>query len=213
VEQRPDVRAVEADLHAASAQVGVAIANMLPQFTIDASLGSAATRIAELFTSATGFWSVGGNVTQSVVDGGTLLHRKRAAEAQLEQAAAQYRSTIIAAFENVADTLQALQTDADALHAAVGAERTAKQSVDIARRQIELGDVSYLYLLASEQAYQQALINRVQAQSNRFADTAALFQALGGGWWNRSESASSDNEASRSKQTPAANHTEMARVQ
>ena len=191
VEQRPDVRAAEADLHAASAQVGVATANMLPQFTIDASIGSAATRLADLFMSGTGFWNAAGTVTQPIFEGGTLLHRKRAAEAMFDQAASQYRSTVIAAFQNVADTLQALQEDADGLRAAVEAERTAKESVDIARRQIELGDISQFSLLASEQAYQQALINRVQAQASRYADTAALYQALGGGWWNRGKAAAS----------------------
>ena len=190
VEQRPDVRAAEANVHSASAQVGVAIANMLPQFTIDASLGSAATRLPELFTSGTGFWSLAGNIAEPVFDGGTLLHRKRAAEANLDQAVAAYRSAVITAFQNVADTLQALQADADGLRAAVDAENAARKSVDITRRQIELGDVSYLSVLMAEQAYQQALINRVQSQAGRLVDTAALFHALGGGWWNRSEPAS-----------------------
>lgn len=187
VEQRPDVRAAEAAMHAASAQIGVATANMLPQFTIDASIGSAAAHLADLFTSGTGFWSVSGNVAQPIFQGGTLLHRRRAAEAAFDQAAALYRSTVIAAFQNVADTLQALQSDAEGLRASVEAERTAKQSLDIARRQIELGDIGYLSVLVAEQAYQQTLINRVQAQANRYADTAALYQALGGGWWNRGE--------------------------
>ena len=116
--------------------------------------------------------------------GGTLLHRKRAAEAGLDQAEAQYRSTVIAAFQNVADTLHALQSDADALKAAAAFEQAAKRSLDLTRRQFELGYVNYLSLLSAEQAYQQALINLVQAKANRFSDTAALFMALGGGWWN-----------------------------
>jgi NodT family efflux transporter outer membrane factor (OMF) lipoprotein len=184
VEQRPDVRAAEEQLHAASAQVGVATANMLPNVTLSANLGSTASSINQLFTAGTGFWGLAGNVAQTVFDGGTLLHSKRAAEAGLDQAAAQYRAVVIAAFQNVADALHALQADADALKAASAFEQAAKKSLDLARKQFVAGYVNYLSLLSAEQAYQQAAINLVQAQANRFADTAALFLALGGGWWN-----------------------------
>jgi NodT family efflux transporter outer membrane factor (OMF) lipoprotein len=189
VEQRPDVRAAEAALHAASAQVGVAVANMLPQFTINANTGSAATEIASLFGSGSGFWLVGASVAQPLFHGGTLLHRKRAAEAAYEQAAAQYRGTVIGALQNVADALRALQFDAIALKAALDAKLLAEESLAIAQRQLELGDISYLGLLTAEQAYQQTVLALVQAQANRYADTAALFQALGGGWWNRTRPA------------------------
>jgi len=128
---------------------------------------------------------VAGNVAQTLFAGGTFLHRQRAAEAAFEQAAAQYRSTVLTAFQNVADTLYALQSDAESLKAAVAAERAAKMTLDITLKQQQLGAVSYLALLSAQQAYQQTLIARVQAQANRYADTAALFQALGGGWWNR----------------------------
>jgi NodT family efflux transporter outer membrane factor (OMF) lipoprotein len=185
VEQRPDVRAAEAQLHAASAEVGVAVANMLPQFSISANIGSVASEIGSLFGSGSGFWLVGVNATQPLFHGSTLLHRKRAAEAAYEQAAAQYRATVIAALQNVADTLRALQYDAIALKAALDAKLLAEESLAIARRQLELGDISYLGLLTAEQAYQQTVLALVQAQANRYADTAALFQALGGGWWNR----------------------------
>jgi NodT family efflux transporter outer membrane factor (OMF) lipoprotein len=190
VEQRPDVRAAEEQLHSASAEVGVAVAAMLPNITLSANLGSTATGIGQLFTAGTGFWSLAGSVAQTVFDGGTLLHRKRAAEAGLDQDEAQYRSTVIAAFQNVADTLHALQADADAMKAAVAFEQASKLSLDLARRQFELGYVNYLSLLSAEQAYQQAVINLVQAKTNRFADTAALFLALGGGWWNGPDLAS-----------------------
>ncbi len=190
VEQRPDVRAAEEQLHAASAQVGVAAANMLPDISLGANLGSTAATIGQLFTAGTGFWGLAGNVAQTVFDGGTLLHSKRAADAGLDQAAAQYRSTVIAAFQNVADTLHALKSDADTLKAAAAFEQAAKMSLDLARRQFELGYVNYLSLLSAEQAYQQAVINLVQAKANRFADTAALFMALGGGWWNGPDLAS-----------------------
>jgi NodT family efflux transporter outer membrane factor (OMF) lipoprotein len=186
VRQRPDVRATEENLHAASADIGVAVANMLPQFTLTAGGGSMANQLSDLFKSGTGFWSVAGGVTQPLFQGGTLLHRKRAAEAAYDAAAAQYRATVIAAFQNVADTLQALQSDADALQAAAIAEHAAADSLAIARRQVELGDMAYITLLSTEQSYQQAALNLAQAQANRYADTAALFQALGGGWWNRS---------------------------
>ena len=140
---------------------------------------------SQMFANRNPFWSVAGNVAQSLFTGGTLLHQQRAAEAAFEQAAAQYRSTVITAFQNVADTLYALQTDAESLQAAVLAERAAKRTLDLTLKQQELGYANYLGLLSARQAYQQALITRVQAQANRFADTAALFQALGGGWWNR----------------------------
>jgi NodT family efflux transporter outer membrane factor (OMF) lipoprotein len=185
VQQRPDVKVAEEQLHAASAQIGVAEANMLPQFTLDASGGSIAATIGQLFKSGNNFWNLAAGVTQPLFQGGTLLHRRRSAEAAYDEAAAQYRSTVIGAFQNVADTLQALQFDAESLREALAAERAAASSLAIAKRQVELGDISYLTLLAADQAYQQAVIGLVQARANRYADTAALFQALGGGWWNK----------------------------
>jgi NodT family efflux transporter outer membrane factor (OMF) lipoprotein len=187
VAQRPDVRAAEEQLHAASAEIGVAIANRLPNITLSADLGSVATAVGQLFTPGTGFWTLAGNATQPVFQGGTLLHRQRAAEAAYDQAVAQYKGAVLTAFQNVADTLYAIQCDADALKAAHSAETAAAKSLAIARTQLELGDVSYLALLNAEQTYQQAVMNSVQALANRYADTAALFQALGGGWWNRSD--------------------------
>jgi NodT family efflux transporter outer membrane factor (OMF) lipoprotein len=180
VERRPDVRAAEAQLHAATAQVGVAIANMLPQFTITGDIGSSATAMSDLFKAGTGFWSVGANATQTLFAGGTLIHRKRAADAALDQAAAMYKSAVLTAFANVADAMHALDTDADALNASSRAEAAADSSLSVARQQLDLGSVSYLALVVSEQTYQQALISLIQARAARFADTAALFQALGG---------------------------------
>lgn len=180
VERRPDVRAAEAQLHSATAQVGVAIANLLPQLTITGNLGSSATQMSDLFKPGTGFWMIGANATQTLFEGGTLLHRKRAADAALEQAAAMYRSAVLTAFQNVADALHALDMDADALGAASRAEAAAKKSLDVARHQLDLGSVSYLALIGAEQTYQQAVVSLAQARANRYADTAALFQALGG---------------------------------
>jgi NodT family efflux transporter outer membrane factor (OMF) lipoprotein len=180
VERRPDVRAAEAQLHAATAQVGVAIANMLPQFVITGDIGSSATAMSDLFKAGTGFWSIGANASQTLFAGGTLLHHKRAAEAALDQAGATYKSVVLTAFQNVADALHALDTDADALNAAGRAENAAQRSLAVARDQLKLGSVSYLALLNAEQTYQESLITLTQARTNRLADTAALFQALGG---------------------------------
>ncbi len=180
VERRPDVRAAEAQLHSATAQVGVAIANMLPQLTITGTLGSSATLMSDLFKPGTGFWTIGADASQTLFQGGTLLHRKRAADAALDQAAATYRETVLTAFQNVADALHALDADADALEAASRAVIAAERSLGVARQQLELGSVSYLALLNAQLAYQQALVSQSQARASRYADTAALFQALGG---------------------------------
>jgi NodT family efflux transporter outer membrane factor (OMF) lipoprotein len=180
VERRPDVRAAEAQLHAATAQVGVAIADFMPQLTITGNIGSSATALSDLFKPGTGFWSIGGNLSQTLFQGGALLHRKRAADAALDQAGAQYRSAVLTAFQNVADALHALEADADTLNAASRAEDAAQRSLEVVRRQLELGSVSYLSLISAEQAYQQAVVSLSQARTNRYADTAALFQALGG---------------------------------
>ena len=187
VQQRPDIRAAEAQLHAASAQIGVATANMLPQMTLSAAIGGTATQIGDMLAANNVFWSIAGSAAQTIFAGGTLLHRKRAATAAYDQASAQYRSTVITAFQNVADSLRALQYDADALNAQVAAEHAAAESLEIARRALQLGSISYLALLNVEQTYQQAVINLVQSRVNRYTDTAALFQSLGGGWWNRSK--------------------------
>jgi NodT family efflux transporter outer membrane factor (OMF) lipoprotein len=185
IEQRPDVRAAEAQLHAANAQVGVAVAAMLPQLSITGAYGGNADQFAWMFRKGGPFWNLVGNVTQPLFEGGTLLHRKRAADDALKQAAAQYQISVITAYQNVADTLHASLSDADALAANVRAESAARVTYDLTRRQMETGYVNYLTLLSAETAYQLALLARVQAQATRYGDTIALFQALGGGWWNR----------------------------
>jgi len=187
VEQRPDVCQAEENLHAASAQVGIAVANRLPNITLTADAGTMALEAGKIFAGGSGFWDLGGSLTQPIFQGRTLLHNERAARAAYIEAAQQYRSTVLTAFQNVADTLSALQTDAEALKTAAVAARAAQVSLDLTRRQSEAGYSSYLALMTAEQAYQQTQLNLVQAQANRFADTAALFQALGGGWWHRPE--------------------------
>jgi NodT family efflux transporter outer membrane factor (OMF) lipoprotein len=187
IEQRPDVREAEENMHMASAAVGVAITDLLPQFAINADLGSSALTLGKLFTPYTGFWDAGASLTQTLFDAGALIHKKRAADAALDQAAAQYRAAVILACQNVADTLRALGSDADALKASAEAERAAKKSFELAQRQRALGTISLVAVLNAEQAYNTSALALIQARANRYADTAALFQALGGGWWNRKE--------------------------
>lgn len=194
VAQRPDVLQAEANLHAASAQIGIAIANRLPNITLTADAGSTALSLDKVFSSGTGFWGLGAAATAPLFQGGRLLHQERAAKAAYVQAAEQYRSTVLTAFQNVADTLTALEQDAEGLKAAATAADDAQITLDLSQRQWHDGYISYLALLSAEQAYQQTRINLVQAQASRYADTAALFQALGGGWWHRADLTKDKNE-------------------
>jgi NodT family efflux transporter outer membrane factor (OMF) lipoprotein len=197
VDQRPDIRAAEAQLHAASAGIGVAIATRLPQITLSANPGLMATTFGQLFTPGAAFWSAGGSAVQSLFDAGTLFHKQKAAEAAFDQAAAMYRATVQAAFQNVSDALHSIDIDAKALQTAAAANEAAAKSLAIAQRQLQLGAINYLGLLTTENAYAQAQISLVTAQAARFADTAALYQALGGGWWNRDDVAFSDHGVRR----------------
>ncbi|NTU76680.1 MAG: efflux transporter outer membrane subunit, partial [Alphaproteobacteria bacterium] len=199
VEQRPDVQAAASQLHAASAEIGVATANMLPQLTLNASYGLSAVSMASLFTPGSAVWSVGASLLQPLFRGGELEHKRRASEAAFDKTAAQYRSTVLGAFKNVADSLRALETDAVALKAQLAAERAAANSLKLSRDQYNAGAISYLSLLAAEQTYEQARIGLAQAKAARFADTAALFQALGGGWWNRQPVAEAGQEKTEVK--------------
>ena len=187
VRQRPDIRASEALLHEASAQVGVATANLYPQITLSGSIGQQSLKPDKLFSSGSAAWSIGAGLLQPIFNGGALQANKRAAIAAYDQAAAQYRLTVLNAFLNVANTLRALDRDADALSSQAEAESLARQQLDLVTRQYQLGAVSYLSSLDAQRTYQQTRIALVQAQAARYADTAALFQSLGGGWWNRTE--------------------------
>jgi NodT family efflux transporter outer membrane factor (OMF) lipoprotein len=184
VRQRPDILAADAVLHQASAQIGVATAAMYPQITLSASYGASALVPAQMFTSDGTVWSVGAGLLQPLFHGGQLRAQKRAAEAAYRQADAQYRETILLAFQNVADTLRALEHDAAGLAAQSDAWRAASDSLALTRQQYRIGGVSYLSLLDAQRQYQQTVLSLAQAQASRYADTAALFQALGGGWWN-----------------------------
>jgi NodT family efflux transporter outer membrane factor (OMF) lipoprotein len=187
VVQRPDVRAAEAQWHTASAQIGVATAARLPSIDITANVGTTALKLAELASSGTGFWALGANITQPLFDAGALMHRQRAAEAVAAQAASQYRSTVLGAFQNVADSLNALESDAAALTAQTRAEDAAQRSLGMASARRDAGATGALELLAAQQAARQAALGRVQAQANQLADSVALMQSLGGTWWNRAE--------------------------
>ena len=194
VEQRPDVLQAEANLHAASAQIGVAVASRLPNIELTANAGSTALAIGQLFTPGTGFWTIGAAVTQPIFDGGALKHKERAARAAYDQAVQQYRSTVLKAFQDVADTLAALEQDADALKAAAASADAARTTLDLVQRQLKDGYIGEPALLGAEQAYQQTQISLVQAEASRFADTAALCQALGGGWQRHADLAGTQDD-------------------
>jgi len=185
IRQRPDVQAAEALLHQASANVGVATANLFPQLDLTGSIGSDALSAKQLFKGGTGAWSIGASLTQPIFHGGELIHKRRAALADLDNAAAQYRQTVLAAMQDVADTLRALEADARNLRAEANAEDMAAKSLDITRKQFAAGGVSHVQMLIAEREYAQAHQGRVVAEATRYADSAALYQALGGGWWNR----------------------------
>ncbi len=187
VEQRPDVRQYSALLHQATAQIGVATANMLPQLTLTGSYGGVATKFSDVFNSSSVVWNLIGGVTQPIFKGGQLTHQRRAAVAAAQAAAANYQATVITAFQNVSNTLYALQADAEALAAQTTAERSAAESLTLVQAQYKSGGASYLQVLTAEQTEQNAAVALVKARAQRFADTAALFQALGGGWWNRTD--------------------------
>jgi NodT family efflux transporter outer membrane factor (OMF) lipoprotein len=187
VEQRPDVRQYAELLHEATAQIGVATANMLPQITLTGSYGGIATSFSDVFSPASLVWSLAGGITQPLFKGGQLTHQRRAAVAAAEEAAANYRATVINAFQNVSSTLYALEGDAEAVAAVGLAERTAGDSLKLVQVQFQSGAASQLQVLTAEQSYQNAVVSLVKARAQRYADTAALFQALGGGWWNRTD--------------------------
>jgi outer membrane protein TolC len=181
-------------MHAASAQIGVAVANRLPNITLTGNAGSTALQIGQVFMPGTNFWNIGAALAGTVFDGGALKHQEYAARAAFDQASEQYRSTVLTAFQNVADTLAALQQDAESLKETTKATAATQRSLDLAQQQYKDGYIAYQALLSAQQAYQQARIAQVQAEAARFTDTAALFQALGGGWWHRTDLAENSHD-------------------
>ncbi|MFZ2236453.1 MAG: efflux transporter outer membrane subunit [Dokdonella sp.] len=183
VRQRPDIRAAEAQLHRATAQVGVATANLFPQISLSGSWGTQAVDGgSDLFGSGTSAWSLGLNLLQPIFRGGTLRAQKRAAEAGLDQASASYRNTVLTAFQNVADSLRALELDAESLAAQAEAEQATASSLDLVKKQYRDGSIDYLQVLDSTRLYQRARLALIAARAARLADTAALYASLGGGW-------------------------------
>lgn len=182
VRQRPDVKAAEASVHVASAQVGVATAARLPSFLITAGPGVTATNIAGLFTPGNAFYSLTGGVTQTVFDAGALKHRKQSADALLDQAQAQYHGVVLAALQSTADALQAIVDDAATLQHAAAAQRATARALDLARSQLARGQAGSLPMLNAEAADAQTELTLIQARAARYTDTVALYQALGGGW-------------------------------
>ncbi len=185
LEQRPDLRAAEAQMQAANALIGVAVANRLPNITIAATnAGTSATTLSSLLSPDTQFWALAGLIAQPIFDGGALKHKQRLAETQYQQAAANYRATVINAFQNVADTLNSIHLDAQALRLASNAAQAASTSYTITGEQYQMGDASLFKMLNNEQIYFQAQLNLIKAQADRLSDTVALFQAVGGGCWH-----------------------------
>ena len=187
VEQRPDVRAAEEQLRATNAQVGVAIANRFPQFSITGLIGGEAAIPNQMFQTGGGFFNLIGDIALPIFDGGTLRAREQGSREALAQATAQYKTAVLTAFQNVADTLHAIQSDAEAFKLASKSEQVAKHVLDITRKQYEVGHISYQVLLTADQSYQQSIITLTQTQTNRLGDAAALYQSLGGGWWHRAD--------------------------
>jgi NodT family efflux transporter outer membrane factor (OMF) lipoprotein len=196
VRQRPDIRASEALMHQANAQVGVTTANLYPQINLTGGYGANRFESGGISASST-LWNLGAGLTQPIFNAGSLNAKRRSAIAAYDQANAQYRSTVLNAFKNVADSLRAIDSDAITLQAQAQAELLAKTSLNLTTQQFKVGAVSYLNLLDAERIYQQAHIGLVQAQAARFTDTVALFQALGGSWWNQATSQPTMNVATQ----------------
>ncbi len=180
VRQRPDIRAAEALLHQASANVGVATANLYPQILLSGSGGGIGTN----FTTGGGIWNVGASLTQPIFNGGALSAEKRKAQAAYDEAGGVYRQTVLEAFREVADTLYAIQHDAETLRARTGAASEAEAAYHIASQRYDDGGISQLDLLDAERQQLQTALDRTSSAASRYADSATLIQALGGGWWN-----------------------------
>ena len=189
VQQRPDILAAEESLHAASAGIGVAEAARLPQLSLSAQYAQQTSKLSELFTQPGGVWSAGLGLAAPLFHGGTLRAQADEAKQRYAQAQAAYRSTVIAAFVDVADALQALQHDGDSYTAHNRALQAARENEELSAAEYRAGKYTELQVLTAEQQYQSAALTQVQADAQRFTDTAALFRALGGGWWNSSDGA------------------------
>jgi NodT family efflux transporter outer membrane factor (OMF) lipoprotein len=187
VEQRPDIEESAAQLHEASANVGVATANLLPQISLTPEVGYEALTTATLFTPQSLLWSLVAGITQPIFEGGSLRAKRLSAIATFRAAGHTYQATVLTAFQNVANSLQSLQYDAATLQATELAEQSSARSLAVTRNQYFLGGQPFTAVLTAQTTYQNAVIARVKAEAARLTDTAALFQSLGGGWWNRQD--------------------------
>ncbi len=184
VRQRPDILAAEQMMHAANAEIGVATARLYPDINLTASLGTIANHTGDLFEPPSKIWSVGGSLLAPLFHGGTLRANQKAAKAAWEESYAQYKSTVLDAFTQVADVLDAIQRDAATLKARNAALQANRDSLELVNKQYQAGAAAYIDVLSAEQRYNQAVAAHIEAASQRFADTASLYHALGGGWWN-----------------------------
>ncbi len=185
VRQRPDVRASEALLHAACAQIGVATARLFPQITLTGNEGWLNNTWQQLFTSTTNVWSIATLATQPIFKGNSLRALRRAAIASFQETSAQYQQTVLQAFQNVADVLSAIEIDARLLQTQIKADDAARAALILATKQYRLGAINYINLLTAQDQYLNIHLKKIQAQAVRYTDTVALFQALGGGWWHK----------------------------
>jgi NodT family efflux transporter outer membrane factor (OMF) lipoprotein len=186
VHQRPDIRAAEALLHAASAQIGIATARLYPDVTLSASGGSAALNGGDVFSADGLVWSIAAGLTQPVFDGGLRRAERRAALQGFKGYAADYQQTVLVAFGQVADLLRALEHDARLLDSQHHALEMASQSVNLQRISYGSGGSGIVGLLDAQRQREQALLGFIRAQSQQYQDTTELFVAMGGGWWHES---------------------------
>ena len=184
VRQRSDVLIAEAELHSANASIGVATAEMLPNLTLSADLGANNTALGDLFSARSPFWSIGAGLTQPIFHGGALYYQRKAAIDARDAAAAEYRQTVLGAFQQVADALRGLSHDADAVAAQTEAVETAERAMRLIQANYQAGIGTYLQVLIADGQYLQSKVGYVQAVAQRLQDTVALYVALGGGWWN-----------------------------
>ncbi len=184
VRQRPDILAAEAQLHSASANIGVATAALFPTFTLDGTYGQNSTSLKDLFKRTSNYWSMAADASTPLFHGGTLWFQRKAALEGYQESLANYRQSVFSAFAQVADTLRALENDAETLLAESHALSTAGQALKLIQTNYVAGTANYLQVLIANLQYRQAQVAYLQAVTQRLQDTVALFVALGGGWWN-----------------------------
>ncbi len=194
VRQRPDILAAEAQLHSASAEIGVATAALFPSFTLNGAYGTGSNTSGNLFKSNSSFWNMGASISAPLFRGGTLWFGRQAALDAYQLSLANYRQTVLSAFAQVADTLRALEHDAELAHAQSQALTAAEEALRLIQANYQAGTANYVQVLVIDGQYQQAKIGYLQALAQRYQDTAALFVALGGGWWNTDENVTSSSK-------------------